>query len=155
PGLQDRGFFFGSTNGDAVPTDDDFRPIGTSMQRSASREAINGIAHSDEWVGVSTRADLNFWHARGKADPVAIPQGGHQIAKTASGLFLAPIGRNGFLAASPPFVDGGEAKGYNSDRPGFYGYRLATFVAPETGEIVACASRDGTILASQLQGNAP
>jgi hypothetical protein len=143
------GFCFGSTDGKLLFEDAEG---GRSDPRTGtdSKEAINGVARTGTWLGVSTREDVTFHPLEGPPGYATAPYGAHGITATADGYFIAPLGRNGIMAAPTPVDHGAKLKAYSADQAGLYAYRLTILGSQIGAQVIACAARQGGIVAGEF-----
>jgi hypothetical protein len=98
-------FCFGSEDGKVLFTDEhlnDAKVLKESPLQSV--EAINGLAFLHDRIGLSTRCEVVFVSqpgVNGNGFRSVFPAGAHGIIATASGYFVAPLGRSGLLIAKP------------------------------------------------------
>jgi hypothetical protein len=122
----------------------------------ASGEAVNGAAIWREYVGVSTRGDVNLYR-RGPApaaiSPVAsIPNGAHGIVATAAGRFYAPMGPTGLWRLDAGRIEAGN---YTIDRAldAVNFYRVFPLESSAEVDLLACAARASGLLAISSKEN--
>jgi hypothetical protein len=151
----EQGFCFGSLDGRILFTDEEGVQLIPLEDGSVSKEAINGIARVEIWVAVSTRQEVNFKRLLGtEGSPrsrLMIPYGAHDITTTASGYFIAPLGRTGMMALRPPFTPETRVTIY-SFAEGLYTYRVIGLRSFAGTEVLACACRLGGIAVGEFSG---
>jgi hypothetical protein len=142
------GLCLGSTDGKLLLTDEQGR-LSDPIPAIDSQEAINGIARAGDWLGVSTREDVTFHPLQGQGYATA-PYGAHDIATTADGYFIAPLGRNGIMAVPTPVDREARLKAYSADEVDLYAYRLTILGSQIGAQVIACATRHGGIAAGEF-----
>ncbi len=146
-------FCFGSTDGELLFADQELsRLVESKGKGSVSGEAINGVAWLGTWAAVSTRQEVNFWSI---TDPHGgyVPHGAHGISATASGYFIAPLGREGILIARPPFGDHVSLSAYTPGGGDLYIYRVINLRLQGGKEVIVCSARLGGIVAGEFSGS--
>ena len=91
-------YCFSSENGKVLFYNDDGKVASLEFSEIVANEAINGVAFFQEFIGVSTRSEINFYRlGPGRIfEPVgAGPGGAHGILATPGGQFVAPMGQDG------------------------------------------------------------
>jgi hypothetical protein len=141
---------FGSANGNLLFTDEFGQQQIGPRKGSPSGEAINGVAQAGDWLAVSTRQEVHFWPTNGGAGGGSLPHGAHGITATPSGSFIAPLGRLGVLAVQPPLGNGEPLMVHQPDNESLYVYRVAILRSRAGGEVLACAARQGGIIAGEF-----
>ena len=142
-----QGFSFGSEDGRLLRTDEAGRVTDEPARATVSRDAINGVARSGEWIAVSTRQDVTM----GSLDPataqkypiVAVPHGAHGITTAPSGYFVAPLGRTGIMMLQPGSTPSDPVGLLTSDRPGLYFYRVLALQGDGGKDLLISACRLG------------
>jgi hypothetical protein len=142
------GFCLGSTDGKLLLTDEQGK-LSDPIPVTDSQEAINGVARTGDWLGVSTREDVTFHPLLGEGYATA-PYGAHGISTTADGYFIAPLGLNGIMAAPTPVDRDARLKAYSAEEAGLYVYRLTILGSQIGAQVIACAARSGGIVAGQF-----
>jgi hypothetical protein len=137
-------YVFGSTTGDVRFTDGTSRD-GKVLSGKDGREAINGVAYSNNSFATSSRGEIvlrsGFIPDAKHVDVGVIHGGAHSIAALPSGGFVAPRGNAGLLLIYPedkaiPITN------LTSEGPvGRYYYRAVAFPGPNGADVIACANR--------------
>jgi hypothetical protein len=122
------------------------------------KEAINGVAVVGKWMAVTSAIKVVFFPLlRGdraeESFPLIFLHGAHGVKATASGYFIAPLGRNGVMVISPPFNLGKGVTTHASEQEDFYIYRAECIVAENKREVLICAARLGGLAAAEFSGS--
>ena len=155
PRPRTEGFCFGSEDGGLLFTDSAGVPLHREPDKVAlSGEAINGVAFIRNWMAISTRKEINLFKGRrqeGQETLVTqIPFGAHGVIASASGFFLASLGRAGLMFVQP--ADGPEQSvKISTPAEALYVYRLIALRASNGQHIVACAARTGGVAAMKFE----
>jgi hypothetical protein len=143
------GFCFGSEDGRLLFTDEDGSQIGEPFGGSYSRDAINGLVRSGEWIAVSTRQDVTLQSltraTNKKPGIVVFPHGAHGVTATPSGYFVAPLGRTGIMLLKPGSGPSDPVWVIPSDRPNMHFYRVLALQGRNGKDLLVCAGRQGGI----------
>jgi hypothetical protein len=96
------GFCFGSERGQVEFTDEQFLPNHDGLGKvSVHDEAVNGIAHIQGWLAVTTRKDINLINlgqiVRSSPQGSTIPGGAFGVEAAPSGHFVFPMGPQGLM----------------------------------------------------------
>jgi hypothetical protein len=143
-------FCFGSVDGKLQFASEDLtRLVEGKSDGSVSREAINGVARVETWMAVSTRREVNFWSTSGTHGRF-LPQGAHGITTTASGYFIAPLGRTGILTVKPPIGDDTTPVAHTPGDGSLYIYRVVCLGSSGSKEVLVCAARHAGIIAGEF-----
>jgi len=144
-----QGFCLGSEDGKVKFVNKNLHTESGPWPFAESGEAINGVAFWNDLMVVSTPSEVVIWDVpkpdAGKFVQSAVYEGGaHGVHVTASGGFIAPLGKNGLLAMEP--LEGKlrtwKSIGINSKR--LYFYKVENLLSTAGGIIHACAvRRDG------------
>jgi hypothetical protein len=148
------GFCFGSEDGQLLFTDENGGDVyGGPTKGSISGEAINGVASWQNWLAISTRAEVNFVAITGIDSRQTFPGGAHGVIATPSGHFVAPLGRNGLMSLKPE-NSGKLTITISSGTEEEYSNLYRVICLPSGGrEVLACAMRRGGIGVTELGGD--
>src|SRR6266851_806083 len=154
------GYCFGSEDGQILFTDEQGNVMYSGPTKgSDSGEAINGLASWQNWLAISTRAEVNLvafpTPSESKQLSAIVPAGAHGIVTTASGYFVASLGRLGLMVVKPqlgayPSVTA--ISGPAEEAPYIYG---VISLKQGTHEVLACAGRAGGVAAMEFRGDEP
>jgi hypothetical protein len=144
------GFCFGSEHGQLLYTDELGRPYGNPGKGSASGEAINGVAGSNDWLAVSTREEVNFLKFPKTTDsPFEMMQlavGAHGVVTAPSGYFVAPLGHSGILVVKPGTrIEDPKTISTSDKQRLLYYYRVLTLPGDRGEDQIVCACRRGGV----------
>jgi hypothetical protein len=144
------GFCFGSEAGTLVLTDTMGRPRSFLGQASASGEAINGVAYSQNWLAVTTRKDINLiapllFHSRHSQEAVVISGGAPDVIVAPSGHFVVPLGPSGIMFVKPGMKEDDPVTVSNSSKLGMNFCRVAALKGENENDLIVCAGRRGGI----------
>jgi len=152
------GFCFGSENGAILLTDEGGKAIHAVRAGSISQEAVNGVAGLGTSLAVSTRKEITIWtfpQNLGEKTLVAqFQSGAHGVILSATGYFVAPLGRTGIMAARAPFQQGDAVRSVTvirGDIPGLYIYKVISLEGDQGREVLVCAARRGGVGATEFQ----
>jgi hypothetical protein len=152
------GFCFGSLNGNVLLTDEEGTPTAPVAKCSPSGEAVNGMACVGTWLAVSTREEVSFFPLAAlpgeDKSPLAFPYGAHGVSATASGYFIAPMGRPGIMAMRPPITSTTPVIVHGAEHGSLYAYRAVVLHSNTDGEVLACAARRGGLAVGKFSGTA-
>jgi hypothetical protein len=147
------GFLFGSEQGSLLFMDEQGNRLGRA-KGSLSGEAINGVAYWEQWLAISTRAEVDFFLTpiSQNTQVVPIPAGAHGVITTKAGYFVAPLGKTGLLVLRPEPVKEQRVtvfSGRAEESP--YLYRV---IALRQGgrEVLACAGRAEGVATMEFKG---
>jgi hypothetical protein len=120
---------------------------------TVAEEAINGVAFFQEFLGVTTRSEINLYR-RGPQRTLetvgAGPGGAHGNVATPGGQFVAPMGTEGLfcfdVSPSRAWIDHAKDQKHNY-------YSLRYLASCESQETLACAARDDGLLTIRLDKN--
>jgi hypothetical protein len=93
-------YCLGTENGKVLFYTHNGRASSLEFSATVAEDAINGVAFFQEFVGVSTRSEINIYRLGPgrRFEPVgAGPGGAHGILATPGGQFVAPMGTAGIL----------------------------------------------------------
>jgi len=148
------GFCFGSTDGRLLLTDETGQALGDVVKSSASGEAINGVASWQDWVSISTRAEVTFDCVGPRKTRLMFDVGSHGVIATKSGYFLAPLGPSGLMTLKPQAGAPNQAVDIINPSAGqAYFYRVICLRAPDGGEVLAFAHRTSGLGAMLFTGS--
>ena len=149
------GFCFGSEDGRLLFTDGRGMQIGVPLTASANGEPINGVAASNGWLAVTTRADLNFFrppaNGSGASPAFAFPVGAHSPTVTPSGTFVVPMGRSGLMFVKPESRPEDSMVTSSAEKEGLYFYRITTMRGEQGEDVLVCAARKGGIAITEYR----
>lgn len=144
------GFCLGSENGKVRFVGKDLRPSSEAYALAESGEAINGVAFSNGQIAVSTRDEVLLWNVprrdEGKSvsRSIAYEGGAHGVRTTASGGFIAPLGKNGLLAIEPRTGEHQTKRTIKAVEKELYYSKAENLVSAAGVNVHACAvRRDG------------
>ncbi len=116
---------------------------------SASAEAVNGVAHSQHWTAVTTRADINLiGPCPGPDAPnpaVVIDCGAHGVAAAPSGLFVVPLRRSGVMYLKPGARPEDPVMIAPTEKAGLNLYRVLPLPGDNGNDLIVCAGRRGGV----------
>ncbi len=105
PGPRDGDFCFGSEDGRWIIQTAEGVSYECRDPAGDIEEAINGVAFLENVTAVSTRAEVAFITGPSQGENKTIrsgdPHGAHGVLATASGYFVAPLGRSGLMMVKP------------------------------------------------------
>ncbi len=157
-GPLDVGLCFGSEDGRLLMTGEDgSHPVIASESPIPSREAINGIAFSNDHAALSTRDEIVLVSQipiRGKSFRSVVPIGAHGVIATPSGRFVAPLGRGGVMSVVPSRGEH-QAVTISHARDRQFNFYKAVNVPVPGREIVASAARFGGVTATDYSTPSP
>jgi len=136
---------FGSDDGRLQFTTKDGVLLPLSGKISVSGEAINGVAATGGWLGVSTREEVVFWpffpNSPTGREAVVFPHGAHGISATSSGAFIAPLGRSGIMTIAPPITIDKPITVHGPAKEYFYSYRAESLRVRGNPDVLVIAAR--------------
>src|SRR5438132_6172824 len=139
-----KGLCFGSVDGRLLFTATDGKPL-LLTEKVESGEAINGIATTGGWLGVTTREEITFSPffpkpPEGRTTTV-FRHGAHGISTTSSGAFIAALGRSGVMTIAPPVTTEKPITVHGPDSEAFYSYRADTLRISGAPDVLIIAAR--------------
>jgi hypothetical protein len=142
------GFCFGSENGEVVFADVAGQPLSLIKGASASKEAVNGLAFSQNWLAVTTRKDINFigpcLPRTQPPDVVTFSCGGRDvIVAPISGYFLVPLGPDGIMFVKPGTDEKDPLTISRPKENGLNVCRVLALAANQATDVIVCAGRRG------------
>jgi hypothetical protein len=145
-------YCFGTENGKVLFYRKDGTVPSPEWSATVAEEAINGVAFFQEFIGVSTRSEINFYRHSPDA-PITLervgsgPGGAHGILATPGGQFVAPMGTEGLFC-----FDSSKARAWIDHANGTkHNYYSVHYLANCEGrEILACAARTDGLLTVRL-----
>ena len=121
------------------------------IELTESGEAVNGVAFLPGSLAVSTRSEVVIWKApegeRTEGERSVYDGGAHGVISTPSGVFYAPLGVKGLLAARPQWGDFQELRTLRATGRALNFYKAAGVGASESGDVLVCAARRDGIVA--------
>jgi hypothetical protein len=138
-----QGVAFGAEDGRILLIDKDGK---TTYGTTETDEAINGLAFQANWMGVSTRNEIQFVDLP-QGEYIPVRYGAHGVIMGPDGHFLAPLGTNGLLFFKPMT---GKNLPVTISRPrksDFYFYRVISLTGASGQHVIAAATRRDGIAA--------
>ena len=145
--LAQRGFCFGSEEGQLLFVSESGEILGPPFRGSPAQEAVNGVAAVGNVLAVSTRADVSLF----QKEPVGVTRstvhaGAHGVIATPTGSFVASAGLGGWMILDPGTgVKNGTVIAPHAGERQLYIYRTIAFHSPMGKEVLACATRTGGV----------
>jgi hypothetical protein len=142
------GFCLGSEDGRIRFTDTQLTYQGEIKGVSASGEAVNGVAHSQQWTAVTTRADVNLISrpkAEGLHEAIAIPVGAFGVTVASSGHFVVPLGRGGIMYVKPGSGPEDPVPVGGTEKAGLNVCRVLPLPGQDGTDLIVCAGRAGGV----------
>jgi len=144
----EEGFCFGSETGQVVFADAVGKPVSAIKDASVSREAVNGVAFSQNWLAVTTRKDINFigpcLPRTQPPDVVTFFGGGRDVAVApTSGHFVIPLGPDGIMFVKPGTSEKDPVTISRSEKSDLNFCRVLALPGEGGNDVVVCAGRRG------------
>jgi hypothetical protein len=153
------GLCFGTEGGELLICRNDSQDKLDVLPIKVSDEAINDVAFWRDYVGVSTRSELNLARRVSSDDDlmplIKIPGGAHGILATPGGRFFAPMGASGLLRVDPDRIG---SNGVTIDEPSqavINFYKLIYLGDSPQEEVLACAARTSGLLEIRADRDKP
>lgn len=144
----EEGFCLGSETGNIVLTDAAFQRRSDYLRSSASGEAINSLAYSQNWLAVVTRKDINFIGpfspTSQSTELVTLLGGGRDVVVAPiSGHFVIPLGADGVMFVKPGIGENDPVTISKSEKSDLNFYRVLALPGMQGTDVVVCAGRRG------------
>jgi hypothetical protein len=141
------GFCIGSETGHLVLTDTKGGRRSLLGRASASGEAVNGVAFSQNWLAVTTRKDINFVAPllldNRHSQAVVIAGGALDVVVAPSGYFVIPLGPAGVMFVKPGMREDDPVTISNSEKHGLNFSRVIALEGETESDLIICAGRRG------------
>jgi hypothetical protein len=149
-------YCFGTENGKVLVYKREGQVASLEFSEIVADEAINGVAFFQQFIGVSTRSEINIYrlgHEKNLERVHSGPGGAHGILATPGGQFVAPMGANGLFCvdlsktrAPRSWIDHATGVQHNC-------YSLRYLGSSAGQDILACAARNDGLLTIRFDRN--
>ena len=140
-----RGFCFGSEDGRLLVKRFDDPKVNIISLFDESNDPINGVAFLGRTIAASTRSAVRFFDLPHPGEnwgrEVIYDGGAHDIIKTLTRKFIAPLGINGLLSIAPTSDSTQILKIFKTEAHPFNFYKVTCLGEANDSDILACALR--------------